>query len=233
MATTKFHCHQVLPTVYGLNKSYTKKIAVGLENSGVGHTDFQPIIRIFTDDFVGISFTAEEWLCFREQFPDIEKYLDTDSVEKQDEQQLHSSFNIRFIRSYNDKAIELVPRDVREEEGGEPPKKKPYRPSLVFKKVTFDHLKTVSRCIDVRVKYLTNVQKNIKIIISCISKFLKGQLEKDQESQYVNFTKSDVLPLTTKFDGINAFGAEILDSAEKKFEKKMYPQIYLHAIIYG
>ena len=119
MAATKFHCHQVLPTVYGLNKLYTKKIAVGLENSGVGHTDFQPIIRIFTEDFVGISFTVEEWLCFREQFPDIEKYLDTDSVEKQDEQQLHNSFNIRFIRSYNDKAIELIPRDAREE-GGKP-----------------------------------------------------------------------------------------------------------------
>ena len=81
----------------------------------------------------------------------------------------------------------------------------------------------------VRIKYLTNVQKNIEIVISCISEFLKDQLEKDQKSQYVNFTKFNVLSLITKLDGINWFGPEILDCAEKKLEKNVssYDNLWL------
>ena len=48
----KYYCHQLLTMVYGLNKSYSKKITIGLENTKIGD-DFLPIIRISgNDDFV-------------------------------------------------------------------------------------------------------------------------------------------------------------------------------------
>ena len=35
-SVSKYYCHQLRPMVYGLNKSYTKKITIELENKKIG-----------------------------------------------------------------------------------------------------------------------------------------------------------------------------------------------------
>ena len=35
-SVSKYYCYQLLPMVYRLNKSYTKKITIGLENKKIG-----------------------------------------------------------------------------------------------------------------------------------------------------------------------------------------------------
>ena len=73
--SAKYYCHQLLPMVYGLNKSYSKKITIGLENKKIGD-EFLPIIRISgNDDFVGIPLTVSDWSLFEENFSIIEIFL--------------------------------------------------------------------------------------------------------------------------------------------------------------
>ena len=73
-SVSKYSCHQLLPMVYGLNKSYTKKITIGLENKKIGG-EFLPVIRLSADDFVGILLTVSDWRLIEENFPVIEQFF--------------------------------------------------------------------------------------------------------------------------------------------------------------
>ena len=105
----KYYCHQLLPMVYGLNKSDIKKITIGLENKNIGG-DFVPLIRLSADDFVGIPLTVSDWRLFDENFPIIEKFFETGDGDMLGKKIFFSHFSIRLIYiSYNsDKAFELV-----------------------------------------------------------------------------------------------------------------------------
>ena len=109
--SAKYYCHQLLPmevVVYGLNKSYSKKITIGLENKKIGD-EFLPIIRISgNDDFVGIPLTVSDWSLFEENFSIIEKYFENGDSNMLDKKIPFSRFSIRLIMSYSDKAFELV-----------------------------------------------------------------------------------------------------------------------------
>ena len=128
--------------VYGLNKSYIKKITIGLENKKIGG-EFLPVIRLSADDFIGIPLTVSDWRLFEENFPIIEKFF-----EIEDGDLLDSQFSITFIMSYSDKAFELV-EEKDSQTPGDPPPTKQYRQSLIFKKVSFDRLKLLKPCIRV------------------------------------------------------------------------------------
>ena len=62
-SVSKYYCHQLLPMVYGLKKSYTEKITIGWENKKISG-EFLPVIRLSADDFVGIPLTVSDWRLF-------------------------------------------------------------------------------------------------------------------------------------------------------------------------
>ena len=93
-----YDCHQLLRMVYGLNKSYTKKITIGLENKKIGG-EFIPVIRLSADDFIGIPLTASDWHLFEENFPVIEQFFETEEDNMLDKKIPFSHFGIRLIMS--------------------------------------------------------------------------------------------------------------------------------------
>ena len=97
-SVSKYYCHQLLPMVYGLNKSYTKKIIIGLENKKIGG-EFLPVIRLSAEDFVRIPLTVSDWRLFEENFPIIEKFFETEDGDMLDKKIPFSHFNIRLIMS--------------------------------------------------------------------------------------------------------------------------------------
>ena len=109
-SVSKYYCHQLLPMVYGLNKSYTKKITIGLENKKIGG-EFLPVMRLGADGFVGILLTVSDWRLFEVNFPVIEQFFETEYDDMLDKKIPFRRFNIRLIMSYGDKAFELVEED--------------------------------------------------------------------------------------------------------------------------
>ena len=61
-----------MTSVFGLNRSYTKRIEIGLEiNSGT----YVPVIRVLAKDRAGIKFGEQTWAIFTAQFPTISRHF--------------------------------------------------------------------------------------------------------------------------------------------------------------
>ena len=67
--TTKIPPQLMLPTLYGLNKTFSKKVFVGLE---IGPDGLRQVsIRLVGNDFVGILFSVQNWRNFESSFDHI------------------------------------------------------------------------------------------------------------------------------------------------------------------
>ena len=96
-SVSKYYCYHLLPMVYGLNKSYSKKITIGPENKKIGG-EFLPIIHISGgDDFVGILLTVSDWSLFEENFSIIEKFFETEDNDMLDKKIPFSRFSIDLL----------------------------------------------------------------------------------------------------------------------------------------
>ncbi|OXU24221.1 hypothetical protein TSAR_006297 [Trichomalopsis sarcophagae] len=145
--TTQYRCHQILP-VFGLNNSYGKIIHIGLENTSIGSDDFNTVVQLSNNEFYGLSLPLAAWLQFWEQFDEIDLYFQGYSEEDILDQQItYTRFYIRFMISYSDQAFELLENEETKirKDFGESRAKKVRKPSLVFKRVTFDRFKWVKR----------------------------------------------------------------------------------------
>ena len=108
--------------VYRINKSYTKKITIGLENKKIG-AEFLPVIRLSAGDFVRIPLTVSDWRLFEEDFPIIEKFFETEDGDMLDKKIPYSHFSITLIMSYSDKAFEFVEEKNSQTPSDPPPTK--------------------------------------------------------------------------------------------------------------
>ena len=71
---------------------------------------------------------------------------------------------------------------------------------MIYKKVSFDRLKMLKRCIRVMsMEFLLDVTNNIEYIINTLSRYFKEKLQESQSSQYTYFSKNDVLDYADKF----------------------------------
>ena len=65
--------------MYTLNKSFTKKIIVGLEyDESAGRFDdeyYKPVVRLLSNDLEGVAFLYNDWEEFKTSFDDIDKYF--------------------------------------------------------------------------------------------------------------------------------------------------------------
>ncbi|OXU16771.1 hypothetical protein TSAR_012594 [Trichomalopsis sarcophagae] len=188
---TKYRCHQILPTVFGLNNSYGKIVHIGLENTSVGSDDFNPIVRLSNNEFYGLCLPLASWLQFRELFDEIDRYFQAYSEDDMLDQRItFSKFYIRFMISYSNRAFELLEdyeTKIRKD-SGESRSKKVRKPSLVFKTVTFDRLKALSKIIDHRIKYLLKVKEVITIIVKELGDYIKDKLVNSENAKFTYFT---------------------------------------------
>ena len=73
------HAPQVFCTLYPLNKSFTKKVIVGLEyDETADKLDdecYKPVVRLLSNDFEDVAFSCDDWEDFKPSFNDIDKYF--------------------------------------------------------------------------------------------------------------------------------------------------------------
>lgn len=205
--TKSYQCqYQLLPMSYGLNKSYSKKIYVGLENLQNGSQEFKPIVRITGEDTVGIPFTIDNWKDLQKSFEKIDEFFGHQGDDLLDTCVTGLGYTIRFTISYSDKAIELVDNTNKSDSG------KKYQRSLTFKKNTYDSLKIISKCVNHRIEYLNDVACMIPYLISTISEEVQSVLDNEEESQITYYTSNNIMRVMIDDDALNE---KIVDKTEK------------------
>lgn len=151
-------CPQLmLPTIYGLNKSFGKKVYLGLECVNSGLLDI--VIRLTGPDFNGLSFNLNSWQNFVAGFEYIARFFKNsrDNRSMLDQKIIGCGFSVHFTIAHRDRAIEIELHDDDNETkytGREPKLTKRYGSSIVMKKPTFEVLETILPCIQARLKYL-------------------------------------------------------------------------------
>ncbi|OXU29874.1 hypothetical protein TSAR_002822 [Trichomalopsis sarcophagae] len=173
------------------------------QNEVIGSGDFNPVVRLSNNEFYGLCLPLASWLQFRELFDEIDRYFQAYSEDDMLDQRItFSGFYIRFMISYSDRAFELLEDDETtiRKDSGESRSKKVRKPSLVFKRVTFDRLKALSKIIDHRIKYLLKVKEAITIIVKELGDYSKDKLVNSENAQFTYFTSYNVERATRDFD---------------------------------
>ena len=138
----------LLPVLYGLNRSFTKKIYMGLEIDAAGQAEIK--IRLIGADYVGVGFDCGMWQNFANTFDIVSKYFESGRKNREmlDQKLVGCGFSVRFVISHMDKAIEV------EEEVGARVAKKKHRRSVILKENTFAVLRQYRTLINSRIEHL-------------------------------------------------------------------------------
>ncbi|OXU31454.1 hypothetical protein TSAR_000792 [Trichomalopsis sarcophagae] len=158
--TTKYRCHQILPMVFGLNISYGKIIQIELENTSVGYDDFNLVFRLCNNTVYGLSLPLAAWIQLREQSRVMRIcWISESPFPASASAMLIGHLNCWGVirRQY---AKILIVR----------------KPLLVFKRVTLDRLKALSKIIDHRIKYLLKGKEAIAIIVKELGDYSRDKL---------------------------------------------------------
>ena len=126
------HAPQVFCTLYPSNKSFTKKIIVGL---GYDETAdkledecYKPVVRLLSNDFEGVAFSYDDWEDFKTSFNDIDKYFRGLDTGLKDQKIYGNGWILKFTTSHQSKAI-TIEEDRRPGVG----RIKRFRHSLIIK----------------------------------------------------------------------------------------------------
>lgn len=149
----------LMNTVYGLNKSFTKRVFLGLEIGLEGVAEVA--IRLTGTDYVGVRFSPSAWKNFETSFAHIDKFFSTKryNTEMLDQRIVGSGFSVRFTISHKDKAIEIEEDDRKLSDTSV----KKFKRSVVMKAATFEVLKRYSSCIEAKLKHLESILESWNI----------------------------------------------------------------------
>lgn len=166
-------CPQLmLPTIYGLNKSFGKKVYLGLECSHFGLLDI--VVRLTGPDFNGLSFSMNGWRNFVAGFEYISKFFKSlNNRSMLDQKIIGCGFSVHFTIAHRDKAIEIEmdnDDDARKHDGPEPKLSKRYGSTIVMKKQTFESLESIVPCIEARLQYLNKALPSYNEILIELNK---------------------------------------------------------------
>ena len=97
----------MLSTLYGLSKTFSKKVFIGLEIGPDGLGEIS--VRLTGNDFVGVKFSRQGWANFESSFDLMRKFFATsrENTEMLDQRIMSSGFSDRFTISHHDKAVEI------------------------------------------------------------------------------------------------------------------------------
>ena len=131
--------HPLFAKIYVLNKSWTKKIIVGLEYSDDG-VNLEPGVRICGKDDQAIKINLDEWTLLKKIFTNIEQYFNGECDNLRDSECHGSTWRLRFTFAHRDRAISIqeVPKNIHQPFGllFTPQSQQ----TLVMKKVSFETL---------------------------------------------------------------------------------------------
>lgn len=185
----------VCSTVYGLNKSFSKKTLVGIDVSSKGELEI--VIRLIANDYSGIRFTPVQWKHFTDTIEEIDNYFQTYDKTGVDSKIIGPGFVIRFTISYGDKAIEI--EENQEQESACPTIKK-YKKSFVIKQATFEGLKSSLRCIRAKMENCGRMIEFADNVVRELGKIIREKFESVEESQVIVLSTWDVRRYSDKIE---------------------------------
>lgn len=178
----KFQKHLILSTTYGLNKSFSKKVIVGLEEQTDGK--FEPAIRVMNNCSYGITFKLNSWTKLNQEINQISAYFDSDcsqSEEWKNDVDINEYF-IVFTTSHGAKAIVFDPKPEEDEEhpdDNSTKKLKLYSPSIVMQKTSFDGLKNIIPCLNERFQQIDKLTESVNLsknfLVQAVCSYLEEQ----------------------------------------------------------
>lgn len=214
-------------TVFSLNKSYSKKLFVGLECNSITKVECEPVVRLIANDFHGIKFTVETWKKFTESFNEISKWFyDDTKIALLDTKIFGEGWNVRFSRSYSQKSIEI--EEVLLSSAAEQEKR--FKRSIVMTEVSFNHLKNyLNKCINLKLKYLQNVSNSVGKIILDILNNVFLEVTTAHEAQLLLIEKKNIIEIIESPEKIKDL-IECLDAT--KNENDILSKIDKEIILY-
>ena len=159
MAYLKAPNLKILTTVYPLNKTNTKKIAVGLQY--IKETkSFKPVIVLLNSHYSqGIPLDSTTWTNIKNFFPDIASYFrsEENGINGKEHNRLRvDGIDIIFTTTYGTKSI-VFDRCSDEERRSCRKKCKMFVPTVVMQKNTFYGLRNVAVCVDERFRRIERI----------------------------------------------------------------------------
>lgn len=144
--------HPLCISVYGLNKSFTKKISIGLESKSL--TEFRPVVRISGKDFDGIKFVIDDWKLLVTKLDTLESWFYGGSSEKNKKKHFIEcgAVTISMVKIYDTDSI-LFEEQPELKDDDEPTSKR-YRKTIMIQKNTFLNLVGVVPIINSRLEKL-------------------------------------------------------------------------------
>ena len=91
---------QILSRVYSPNKSYTKKLVIGLEYNSIIDERCTPVLRLISNDFTGITFTYDGWQDLKKSFEDIANFFYGPDITLKDQKIYGEGWILRFTESH-------------------------------------------------------------------------------------------------------------------------------------
>lgn len=188
---------QLLSSIYGLNKTYTKKVLIGLEFDEEKRL-FVPKVRLFGNDFIGLAFNQREWDSLVGTFMPMADYFENHISNFADRQIVGCNFSVRFTTAHSGKAvvIEELPRPKKDGDCDQMMSIKKFRRSIVMKRPTFENLRLVIDCVRAKLEYLHSIESSVEFFADQLGKHYLEKLSEKQESQYTTVSISDIFSVS-------------------------------------
>lgn len=186
---------QLFSSIYGLNKTYTKKVVVGLEFDEVKRL-FAPKVRLIGNDFIGIAFNPMEWSSLTNSFPHIDAYFGSYTNNYADQQIVGCNFSLRFTTAHSDKAVQIeeLLQPARIGDCAQViPVKKQYKRSIVMKRATFEKLRHIIHCVRAKLDYLDSIESSVEYFADQLGKHYLEELSQKHQAQITEVSVSDIL----------------------------------------
>lgn len=168
---------QHFSAIYSLNKTYTKKVLVGLEFDEIQRL-FAPKVQLIGNDFIGIAFNLMEWRSLTNVFTHIEEYFGSYSNNYADRQMVGCIFSLRFTTAHSDKAVQIeeLIQPARNSDWAQVMRVKKYKRSTIMKRPTFEKLKQIMDCLRVKLDYLDSMKKSVEFFADQLGKHYLEEL---------------------------------------------------------
>lgn len=199
---TNLFAHPIMPTLYALNKSFSKKLLIGMNYNE--QDSFHPTIKLVNQSFEGLTFDKESWtaLCTK-GFPKIEEYFYSGNGPDSLLQKANiGNFDVHFVISHGEKAIQIEEKDQGNSKTAES-----FKRSITLKLISFIWLKDISRSVQFKLDFLTENKEAIAHLNHLLLQFIHNTILQMYDREITNATKNDVRLATTDleqavFDGI-------------------------------
>lgn len=227
---------QLLSTLFALNKTYTKRLAIGLEYDHiVDVSSYKPVVRITSRDFDGIPLTFEQWEGLKAVLNDFSNFFSDETTTLVNKKIYGDGWIAIYrrgrMRGKSTKFIELI---EYQSSGSSHVRKSHHHVKL--RKDVFECLESAAKCVDDRFGYLNAINKYVSDVICEYYYLIVSDCELNYNAQITCFTKNFVHEVNNRLNDsivdiiVDKLGIKSLDRTVVPFSENDVI-IILHEVV--